>query len=106
MPFSLWACEYSYNNPAIPMQYYLFTFLTIPLYIILTLPKLRRKCWDLFAFSHIVGNWIILGGLLWHANQMVYLLWPTMYFYVFDRVLRYVKSSQICELTSLKTLDA
>lgn len=104
-PFDLWPCNYSPNNPAINMQYFLFTFITIPVYGIFTNYYIRRKLFELFYYMHLIGTWIVSGGLLWHANQFIYFLYPTLTFYIFDRIYRYLNSGVQWQLTSVANVN-
>ena len=104
VPFDLYPCQYSPNNPAIPMQYFLFTFVAIPVYLIFSNYRIRRKIWELFYYIHLCGNWIVLGGLLWHANQFIYFLYPTLSFYVIDRILRFIQSAKEYQLLTVSKL--
>ena len=90
----LLSCLYSGNNPSINTQYYIYIVGIIPCYLILPSYWIRRIKFELFYYSHIIGGFIILGGMLWHCNDLIYWLYPCIVFYIFDRINRWFMSNR------------
>ena len=102
-PFALYPCDYSAKNPSIPIPYYMYTFAIIPEYGILTNIKIRCKYWELF-YINLIGNWIILGALMWHANQLIYFLHLAFTDQIFDHIVRFISSSYESKLIKLENV--
>jgi len=92
---------YVADNWTIEQQWYIMLFVVPIVYIIGTLPIIRRKYFEWFYYLHLMGALFMVGAILWHASQSWRYISPPLALYVVDRMIRLSHSSRVCKVESL-----
>eukprot|EP01083_Nonionella_stella_P072516 195589_1 len=97
---------YTYNrrNFTIPAMYYVFILLIIPIFVVLALSRIRRVKYELFYYSHMIGSFIVITLVVWHAKSAWYYVIPPTILYVVDKSLLMLKSTRIAHITGVASL--
>jgi len=92
---------YVADNWTLEQQWYIMIFIVPIVYIIGTLPIIRRKYFEWFYYLHLMGALFMVGAILWHASQSWRYISPPLVLYAVDRMIRLSHSSRICKVESL-----
>jgi len=92
---------YVADNWTLEQQWYIMIFVVPIVYIIGTLPIIRRKYFEWFYYLHLMGAVFMVGAILWHASQSWRYISPPLVLYTVDRMIRLSHSSRICKVESL-----
>eukprot|EP01084_Bolivina_argentea_P313236 542423_1 len=102
--FSTLPYTYNKRNFTIPSMYYIFIFLIIPIFIILSNHRIRTNKYELFYYTHIIGSFILITMVVWHAKSSWYYIIPPIILYVIDQLLLMYKSTRILHIIDIKQL--
>lgn len=62
-------------------------------YIILgifAIPQIRKKCFEIFYFSHRILSIVLIATSIWHYFISLYYILPALLLYIFDIIYRYI----------------
>ena len=96
--------EYDATDFTVPAMWYLFLFVICPVFVALTVARVRRLKYELFYYGHIVGAFVVVTAVCWHASSAWYYIIPPVILYAVDQLLLMVKATRICHITDIKTL--
>ena len=102
--FSEIPLQYVQNNPAVPLMWYVYVFAIFPSIAVASFPLIRRKCFEYFYNIHLIGAFITVTGVLWHANSSLFWLLPTVGLYFVDRIIRFFNGMQKIEVVKFTPL--
>merc|ERR1712154_755697 len=60
--------------------------------------------YELFYYSHIIGSFIVIAMIVWHAKSAWYYVIPPVILYVVDQLLLMLKSTRIAHITDIELL--
>ena len=97
---------YTYNkrNFTIPAMYYVFIFIIAPIFFGFAYSAIRRQKYELFYYSHIIGSFIVVTMVVWHAKSAWYYVIPPVILYVIDQLMLMIKSTRIAHIKDIKSL--
>jgi len=73
----------------------------IPVFIVLSSSRVRRGYYWLFYGAHIIGAFVTVTLVVWHASSAWYYVIPPVILYVVDQLLLMVKSTRIAHVTKV-----
>ena len=82
------------DNWTILLMQIIILFPFIPFIITAIIPIIRRKYWEIFYFIHIYGSLVIVIGLMYHADQAWYFMFPGLILQFYERLWRLWNNSK------------
>jgi predicted ferric reductase len=92
------------NNYTIPVQTVL-AFITIICMGVFGLAPIRRRCWELFKYTHLIAAYAIIPSTIYHAAASWEYLMPGLTVYIVDRFLRMSRSHRMVPKAAVTLID-